>query len=67
MSALGLALLGIVVLLVELYACSEFYRSGRERGWREGYDAGRKAADNWWIGVETEADRERQKIWREEG
>lgn len=42
------------------------YRKGEKAGRDEGYLAGRKAADDWWLGVEAEIDRARQKIWREE-
>ena len=42
------------------------YRKGERAGRDEGYLAGRKAADDWWLGVEAEIDRARQKIWREE-
>jgi hypothetical protein len=37
------------------------------RLYREGYEQGRRDADNWWVNLEREVDLERQKIWREEG
>jgi hypothetical protein len=39
---------------------------GKLDGYGSGYTQGRKDADNWWLGVESEADRVRQQIWREE-
>jgi hypothetical protein len=41
-------------------------KKGYLAGYGEGFAAGRKQADNWWIGLETEADKVRQQIWREE-
>ena len=46
---------------------------GYERGKKEAdiqvaaqaYDHGRKDADNWWLGVEQQADQARLKIWEE--
>ena len=40
---------------------------GYKAGWKDGYLQGRKDADNWWLGVESETDQARQKIWKEEG
>jgi hypothetical protein len=40
---------------------------GYRRGFKDGYEAARKAADNWWVGVELQVDQERKKIWREKG
>jgi hypothetical protein len=57
----GLSILAGVAL-VGAYA----YNFGRLRAYKEGYTQGRKDADNWWQGVESEVDRERVKIWREE-
>lgn len=39
---------------------------GHQAGHAKGYAKGRKDADNWWLGVEAEADQARQQIWREE-
>ena len=35
------------------------------RGLKEGYELGRKSADDWWIGVERQTEEERRRIWRE--
>ncbi len=59
MNILGGILAPLAALAIALAYC---YRWGR----RDGYEAGRKAADNWWMTAEQETDRERQKIWREE-
>lgn len=53
--------LGFIAIAPVVVKLRAFY----QRGFQDGYTAGRKDADNWWIGVETEADKERQKIWRE--
>ena len=42
------------------------YTKGHGAGYDRGYLAGRKDADNWWLEVEKETDKARQKIWREE-
>jgi fatty-acid desaturase len=52
-----LLILGLSMVLVKL---------GHKLGWKEGYSEGRKAADNWWIGVEAEAHTMRQQIWKDE-
>jgi len=41
-------------------------KAGKDEGYKSGVESGRKDADNWWIEAETQVDRERQKIWREE-
>ena len=70
MEALGYFCGGAAVLaLVALYIAVvlEYVKNGRERGYKEGYEAGRNSADEWWFNAEKEVDRERQKMWREEG
>jgi flagellar biosynthesis/type III secretory pathway protein FliH len=60
----------IAIVLIAL----AFHERGRRNGVKEGakdaydkgYTQGRKDADNWWLGLETEADKARQQIWREE-
>jgi hypothetical protein len=54
------------IVLISLAFHNWGYQKGSKAGRDAGYDEGRKAADNWWLGVEAEADQERQKIWREE-
>ena len=61
----GVAVLALVALYIAV--CQECAKNGRERGYKEGYAAGRKSADEWWLNSEREVDQERQKIWREEG
>jgi hypothetical protein len=60
-----------VLLLVCMYA---FERRGYKRGVKFGSDAGYKAgyllgkrdADNWWIGAESEVNQERRKLREQE-
>lgn len=60
---------GILVMSVSLHLF--FYRLGRRHGrtdgskqfYQAGYERGRQAADNWWIGVEAEIVRQREKMW----
>jgi len=60
----------IVILLVALAAWRAGYkvgekegdRTGYTRGCDAGYERGRKEVDDWWIGVEDEADQARQKL-----
>jgi hypothetical protein len=59
--AAGLSIFAGIALVVA-YA----YNFGRLRAYKDGFEKGRKSADNWWLGVEEEVDRERVKIWREE-
>ena len=42
------------------------YFCGKSDGVSKGYVRGRHDADNWWIRAESEAEKERQEIWREE-
>jgi len=47
-----------------------FYKWGYSHGFedvsKKGYLAGRRDADNWWLGMEAEANRARQEIGGEE-
>ena len=60
----------ILLTLVSLGTHLAFHRMGFRKAQKEffdkGYLEGRKAESNWWIGVEDQANREREKIWREE-
>lgn len=51
--ALALALLGLSV-----WSHLEAYNRG--------YEKARKEADDWWLDMEEEVERERVKIWRDE-
>ena len=48
--------LGLIVFLLLVFS---------ERGYRKGYLRGRADSDAWWLGIESEVDRARLKIWRE--
>lgn len=67
---LGAISLALCILIFLAYLHIKFgewrYSKGFQHGKDQGYIDGRKAADNWWLGVEAEADRTRVKIWREE-
>ena len=39
--------------------------AGLDRGLKEGYEAGKMHADNFWIHAEEAVKQERQKIWKE--
>jgi hypothetical protein len=54
-----LAGLGLIVV----YA----HELGRKRGEKKGFDRGFKAAEQWIVELESGVEKERQKIWREEG
>jgi hypothetical protein len=56
----------LAIVLIALGFHKWGYRKGQKAGKDEGYLAGRKAADDWWFGVERDVDQARQKIWREE-
>jgi hypothetical protein len=74
MNPLGVVLILAAELAVVILTLLAFHERGRRHGVKEGakdgydkgYAQGRKDADNWWIGLETEADKVRQQIWREE-
>lgn len=63
---LGAVCLFLAILLFLVSTFLWFHRRGFQHGKDQGYIDGRKAADNWWLGVEAEADQARVKIWREE-
>jgi hypothetical protein len=58
-TTLGYIAFVIVLLIFSVWTHCELYRYGFRKG--------REAADKWWMGADTEVDRERVKIWREEG
>lgn len=37
----------------------------RQQALKEGYELGRRDADNWWLDAERQTEEERRKIWRE--
>ena len=66
----------VLAVLIAVYASIyRFYfwayrrghREGCAFGYDEGFLKGRKLEQDWWINAECEADKARQKIWREEG
>jgi hypothetical protein len=60
---------GVIVLVWRIAARAGYkigWEDGEKEGREKGYQEGRIDADNWWLAVESEADRERQKIWQEE-
>lgn len=61
-------LIAVVSLLLAFH--ERGWRRGRKQGLREGHEAGyergRQDECNWWQGIEQQADRERQKMWKEE-
>jgi hypothetical protein len=66
---LGVACLFASVLTISTWTNLLVYRRGHRKGHQEGYDRGylqgRRSADNWWLGVESEVNGTRQQIWRE--
>lgn len=61
----GLGTIIIIVLTVRALQASA-RAAGFKDGYANGYAKGRKDADNWWIGVEEEADEQQRQLWREE-
>lgn len=61
-----LAGIGLVALYAYRWGISRGFRDGYQQGHEKGYTRGRQSEENWWIGAESEVDRERVKIWREE-
>ena len=57
-----LGVLGVVILALSLFFDR---RRCFRRGFRRGHEHGWKAAKEWIVEIETEIDRERQRIWRE--
>lgn len=66
------AALSILIFLVTTHLVfhERGWRRGHKQGLKEGHEAGyergRQDECNWWQGIEQEADRERQKMWKEE-
>ena len=60
--AILLGILCVAILICGFYLLHEI---DVHDGWKQGYTEGRKAADDWWIGVESEAEQERVKLWQE--
>jgi hypothetical protein len=63
--------LSVLALLIvarkwSCYLYDEGHRDGNFKGYRAGFDAGRKSADGWWLEIEQQVGIEREKIWREE-
>jgi hypothetical protein len=44
-----------------------FFQWGRESGRKDGYEQRRKDEEEWWIKIDQQVDRERVKMWRDEG
>ena len=63
---LGSVSIGAATLIGLLIFLVKFREAAHKVGWKEGYSEGHKAADNWWIGAEAEAQTVRQQIWRDE-
>ena len=53
-----------VLISLGLLACAWFRDRGYKAGVSDGYEQGRKDADNWWIGIEAEIDQSRQALWK---
>ena len=61
-------ILGVLSLLAALAVVVVYaYQWGYDRGLKEGREKGWKACSDWFIEAEQGVDRERAKIWREEG
>lgn len=61
-------ILGGIALVLGIVGFSVWsYVEAYERGQRKGFDRGWKASEEWLVRAESDVDRERQKIWREEG
>lgn len=63
---LGLASCAIGAFLAIMLAARALQASARANGFKDGYAKGRTDADNWWLGVEEQADEEQRNVWREE-
>ncbi len=58
-----------LAMALVIVVCIQFYKLGHKHGIEDadaGYEKGRKAADNWWIGAESEIERERRQLWEKE-
>lgn len=56
----------IAIVLISVAFDERSRRAAAKDGYQLGYTQGRKDADNWWLGVESEADKARVEIWRKE-
>lgn len=71
---LGIISLALCILIFLAYSHIKFgewryskgFQHGHDEGYKAGVESGCKETDNWWIGLESEVDKERVKIWREE-
>ena len=56
----------IVAVFISLgtVACAWFRDRGYKSGISDGYEQGRKDADDWWIGTESEIDQARRELWK---
>lgn len=68
MNLLWLVPIGIVAVNISIAVAfhERGYRRGRKAGYDEGYEIGRIAANNWWIGSEAEVEQARRQIWKKE-
>lgn len=57
------AVLAIALCFVVL-TCAYFEHHGYKKGVEDGYEQGRRDADNWWLGCEGEIDQARQEMWK---
>jgi hypothetical protein len=57
----------ISVLVLNVMVAVVFRARGHEAGYDKGYEAGRKDADNWWMGIEKEVEqaqrRTSKRVW----
>ncbi|HUD64684.1 MAG TPA: hypothetical protein VMQ17_08905 [Candidatus Sulfotelmatobacter sp.] len=54
------------VVIVEILCCMAFRDLGYARGLRDGLAKGRDSEADFWIGIEKQVDRERQRLWEQE-
>lgn len=64
MSTQNLIALIAVLFSLSSFACAWFRNRGYKDGISDGYKQGRKAADDWWIGCESEIDQARRELWK---
>jgi hypothetical protein len=59
--------LGALCSLISIALVVALFRDlGYKSGMKDGYAKGRIAADNWWIGIESETEEARRQIWKKE-